>query len=93
VRPGHEMSTHYFSRPGRTIWIQQKSTGATYVVLVFLHPVGSAGHIVNFGASEVRNIDTLFFMLSQTGTDSGRSASGRVTPKLYFYIHWDLWVT
>jgi hypothetical protein len=31
--------------------------------LVFLHPVGSAGHVVHSDASEVRNINTQFFML------------------------------
>jgi hypothetical protein len=30
---------------------------------VFLHPVGSAGHVMYSGASRERNIDTLFFML------------------------------
>jgi hypothetical protein len=34
-----------------------------YAELHFLHPVGSAGHIVHFGASEARNVDTLFFLL------------------------------
>jgi hypothetical protein len=30
---------------------------------VFLHPVGSTGHVVHFGASGVRSIDALFFVL------------------------------
>jgi hypothetical protein len=30
---------------------------------VFLHPVGSVGHVVHSVASGVRSIDTLFFML------------------------------
>jgi hypothetical protein len=34
-----------------------------YVELLFLHLVGSAGHIVPFGASGERVIDTLFFKL------------------------------
>jgi hypothetical protein len=37
--------------------------GTHYTERLFLHPVGSAGHVVHFGASEVRNIDALFFML------------------------------
>jgi hypothetical protein len=31
--------------------------------LVFLHPMGSAGHVQHFGASRVRNSNALFFML------------------------------
>jgi hypothetical protein len=37
--------------------------GTRYVELLFLHPVGYAGHIVHFGASGERIIDTLFFKL------------------------------
>jgi hypothetical protein len=31
--------------------------------LCFLHPVGSAGHVVHSSASGLQNIDTIFFVL------------------------------
>jgi hypothetical protein len=31
--------------------------------ICFLHPVGSVGHVVHFGACRARNVNTLFFML------------------------------
>jgi hypothetical protein len=37
--------------------------GASSAKLVFLHPVGSTGHIVHYEASGARNINALFFML------------------------------
>jgi hypothetical protein len=30
---------------------------------VFLHPIGSTGHVVHFGASGPQNINTIFFIL------------------------------
>jgi hypothetical protein len=40
-----------------------KCIGRHYAELLFLHPVGSAGPIVHFGASGERIVDTLFFKL------------------------------
>jgi hypothetical protein len=40
-----------------------KHARTRYVEPGFVHPVGSAGHIVHSGASRARNIDALFFML------------------------------
>jgi hypothetical protein len=36
----------------------KKPAETRYAKLVLLHLVGSMGHIVNYGASRVRNIDT-----------------------------------
>jgi hypothetical protein len=41
----------------------KKGVGRCYTELVFLHPVGSTGHVVNFGVSGARNIGALFFIL------------------------------
>jgi hypothetical protein len=34
-----------------------------YVEIMFLHLVGSAGHVVRYCASRAQNVDALFFML------------------------------
>jgi hypothetical protein len=38
----------------------KKCVGICYAELVFLHPVGSVGHVVFFGASRARNVDAHF---------------------------------
>jgi hypothetical protein len=45
------------------VQIYKKHVETRYIELVFLHPVGSAGHIVHSSASGMRNVDALFFTL------------------------------
>jgi hypothetical protein len=42
---------------------EKKSVRTRYTEHVFLHPVGCAGHAVHYGASGVRNVYALIFML------------------------------
>jgi hypothetical protein len=41
----------------------KKHAGSCYIEVVFLHPMGSAGHNVQSGATGPQNINALFFML------------------------------
>jgi hypothetical protein len=52
--------------------------------LVFLHPVGSAGHIVHSSASEARNIGTPFFMLGCDRYGFPKNRPGTHFTKLVF---------
>jgi hypothetical protein len=70
-----------------------KRVGTRYAELVLLHPVGSMGRVVHFGASGSRNVDELFFMLGRTVTNSTKGTLGHVTPNLSFCIYFDLRVT
>jgi hypothetical protein len=67
----------------------KKRTGAHYTELVFFHPMGSVGHVVDYSESESRNIDTLFSCSGRTSTYLTKSESGLVMPNLCFCIWWD----
>jgi hypothetical protein len=51
VRPGHEMSTEYFSCSGGPAADSKKCTGTRYTEHVILHPVQSMCDIGRSGAS------------------------------------------
>jgi hypothetical protein len=53
---------------------QKKHTRTHYAELVFLHPVGYAGHVVHYSAFGLRNINALFFILrwAQCGLHKNR---------------------
>jgi hypothetical protein len=41
----------------------KKHIGTHYAKVVFLHLVGSVGHVVHSGATGATNVDALFFLL------------------------------
>jgi hypothetical protein len=68
----------------------KKRDATHYVEHVFLHPMGSAGHVVHYGASRSRNIKALFFMLGWDWYRFDKSVIGQGTLNLCFCIRWDL---
>jgi hypothetical protein len=72
----------------------KKKDRTRYVALVFLHLVGSVGHVVQSGESGGRERSTPNFLCSGgTLMDSTKSVPGHVMMKLCFCIRWDLRVT
>jgi hypothetical protein len=58
------MSMHYFFILGWDRYgLQKKGAGTRYAELVFLYPVGSAGHVVHSSAFGMGNIDAILFIL------------------------------
>jgi hypothetical protein len=51
---------------------------------MFLHPMGTAGHVVHSGASGVQNIDALFFMLRWAQCGFHNEHAGTRFTKLVF---------
>jgi hypothetical protein len=66
-------------------------SASSYVELVILHPVGSAGHVLHFGVFGARNIDTIFFVLECDRYGSYKKRVGtRYVELVFFCIHCDL---
>jgi hypothetical protein len=73
--------------------LPKKLAETRYIKLVFLHPVGYVGHVVDSIASLVRNVDTLFFIPGWDRYRLNKKMLEHVTPNLCFCIRWDLRVT
>ncbi len=85
VHPGREMSIHYFSCSGGHSVVSTKSVmGHVTLNLCVLYPVGSVGHILQFGASRARNIDALFFTLGRDHYRLHKKCAGTLYTKLMF---------
>jgi hypothetical protein len=65
----------------------KKRAGRRYAELLFLYPMGSAGHIVYSGASGAQNIDALFFMLGYDRYGFNKKRAGTCYAELVF-SHW-----
>jgi hypothetical protein len=63
----------------------KKCAGTHYAELVFLHPVGSAGHVVHSSASGVRNLDALFFLLGWDWCGFQKKRTGTRYAELVFF--------
>jgi hypothetical protein len=71
----------------------KKLTGTHYTKVMFLHLLGSADHVVHFGASGGEMSTHYFSCSGGTGTDSTKSSPGHVTPDVCFCIRMDPRVT
>jgi hypothetical protein len=70
--------------------LHKKRPGTHYAELVFFHLVGSAGHVVYFGASETRNVITIFFMRTTDRYGFDKKRVGTHYAELVFFQLVDL---
>jgi hypothetical protein len=62
----------------------KKRTGTRYTELVFLHLVGSAGHVVHSDVSGARNVNALIFMLRWDRYGFPKKRTGTLYAELVF---------
>jgi hypothetical protein len=67
--------------------------GTHYVELLFLHPVGFAGDVVDSSVSGVQKVDALFFVLRWDQYVLDKMCARIRYAELVFSIRWDLHVT
>jgi hypothetical protein len=63
----------------------KERNGIRYAKLVFLHPVGSAGHVVHSSTSGAQNVDALFFMLGWAQCSFHKKPVGTCYTDLVFF--------
>jgi hypothetical protein len=73
----------------------KKHARTHFTDLLFLHPVGFAGHIVHSSVFGARNVDAVFFMLwwDRYGIDKKHVIADTSCQTCVFCIWWDIWVT
>jgi hypothetical protein len=85
VCAGRETLMHNFSCSGGPDAVSVKKRARTrYVELVFLHPVGSAGHIMHSCVSVAQNVNALFFMLGWAQCGFHKKRTGAHYAELMF---------
>jgi hypothetical protein len=63
----------------------KKRARTRYAELLFLHLVGSAGHIMHFGVSGPRNVDATFFMPESARCDFNKKRAGTHYVEIVFF--------
>jgi hypothetical protein len=84
------IGAHFFMLGWDCYGFNKNHTETRYAKLVFLHPVGSVGHVKLLVCLGHETLLHKFSCPSGTGTDSTKIAPGHMMPNLCFCIRCDL---